>query len=112
MLRFSRATSTLLVPILLILAAAPAVAGPTQCLNLAVQNVGDGLGVYALTDAAAAVGLQVASGVPQDGMTFSVLIVPSLCTGTDVPDERLPLPDAFATVSSVSDETDGLPLIP
>lgn len=94
MLRVLRQAAALAVVATFLLPSLGATGTPSEeeedwsCVNVAVSTFGTGLGLYAIRFADA-VGLSVESGVPEDGLRSTLIIVPSLCVSTDILDTTL-----------------------
>ena len=85
----------LLLAITLLVAATPVVSAdePTAgtCVGYEVSRAGEGVGAY-LDTLGSVYAIQVAFGAPENGLTMTVLIGPTLCLGPSAPIGGLPPP--------------------
>lgn len=83
------------------------------CVEVGYRDIGEGVGAYVLTDTADAIGLIVASGAPDQGVTMSVLIVPPVCfNGGSLWDELPPIPGTGQGIEIPPDAEKMLPILP
>lgn len=60
------------------------------CMSLTARDLATGLGIYFATDLSEAIGVTLASGVPDEGITLSLVVSPLACAT----DGQIALPES------------------